>query len=68
MKNGYGKVILLSATLFDAELKELLPNRSYLAYEVQSPIEASRRQILYSPTDVPMTYPRPIEEISYKVD
>jgi len=66
---GYGtKVILMGATIFEADLREMAPNRGFLVYEAPSPIDISRRQVLYSPLGCELAFPRPIQEIADKID
>jgi Rad3-related DNA helicase len=49
------KLILLSATLLPSDIEELLGNKSYKFLDLPSPIDPSRRKIIYAPTPHPMT-------------
>jgi len=54
---GDAKVILLSGTLFKADVEDLLRGTKTVMYhEVESPIPISKRRIYYRPCDVEQSY------------
>lgn len=66
---GYtGKVILMSGTLFNHEIPELLPDRKYLYISVPSPISVVRRQVLVAPSSIELVFPRDYEKIAQELE
>jgi Rad3-related DNA helicase len=65
---GQGKVILMSGTLFEPDIKELVPGEPYVRLSLKSPIPAARRPLLYRPISAEVNYKTPPETIAAAVD
>ncbi len=50
------KIVLMSGTLFDADVKELVGDRPFLYKDFDSPIPVENRTLIYDPVAFPMNY------------
>jgi Rad3-related DNA helicase len=65
---GEGKVILMSGTLFEPDIKELVPGEEYGYVSLASPIPVERRPVLYRPIAESVSYQTPPETIAKAIE
>jgi Rad3-related DNA helicase len=53
---GKGKIILLSATVFDSDVKELVGHDNYLTLDLTSPIAKESRPVYFRPLPISLDY------------
>jgi len=63
------KIILMSATIFDTDVREMFGERPHLAYEMPSPIPVERRKIIFRMVDTEaLRYPTNFDVIAAHLD
>jgi len=58
------KAILMSGTVFDYDIEDLLPGRNYKILDLPSPIPKEQRQIILNPVNYKMNWQTPPEQIA----
>ena len=62
------KIILLSATVLQSDVLELLGGRKYCKIEAGSSVPVERRRIYIQPTESVLSYPMPHKEVAERLD
>lgn len=65
---GSGKIILMSGTLFDTDVHDLIGDEPFMSLELKSPIPAERRQIYYRPMSTPVNKDTPPQAITAAIE
>lgn len=53
---GKGKVVLLSATVFDSDVRELIGHDNYMTLDLTSPIAKESRPVYFRPLNISLDY------------
>ena len=61
------RIILFSGTMFDHDIEELLPGKTYEVLDLPSPIPAEQRPIIYSPVPFKMNWKTPPGDIAAEI-
>jgi Rad3-related DNA helicase len=65
---GQGKIILMSGTIFDIDIRPLIGERKYAYLDLESPIAAEKRPIIFRPIADSVTVQTPPETIARSIE